>query len=186
MPIQQRLPAKFTTKQDFENMKRGPKTLFTCNGFSILDLLIVMVMIGIVVSLALPFMRTAQKPLLRANAVQQFSSYLQEARSDSKKRRASAAPQMAQITILSDRYYYVMIDSNGDGVLDPPLVVNLEDRRIRMNGPFPRTFMFDWLGRVFDPNQNMVLAPAVTFTNESGKTVVNFADAGQPALVVSK
>jgi type II secretory pathway pseudopilin PulG len=167
-------------------MKRVPKTLLTCNGYSILDLLIVMVTIGLVVSLAMPFMRTAQKPLLRANAAQQFSSYLQEARSVSKKLRASAAPQMAQITILNDRYYTVTIDSTGDGVLDPPLVVSLEDRHVKMDGPFPRTFMFDWLGRVFDPNQNMVASPAVTFTNESGKTVVNFADAGRPALVVSK
>lgn len=163
------------------------RNLRSSKGVSMLDLLIVMMLAGTVMSFMMAGLGQAQKPLVLTNAAQQFSSYVQQARSDSKKLHATTAPQMAQVTILNDRYYTVTLDSNGDGALDPPMVVSLEERRVRMDGPFPRTFMFDWLGRTFDPNQNMMPAPAVTFANadQSGKTVVKFADAARPPLTVS-
>jgi len=157
-------------------------------GFSILDLLIVMVLSATVISVMMASLGQAQKPMALTNAAQQFASYLQQARSDSGKLHATNAPQMAQVTILNDRYYTVTLDSNGDGALDPPMVVSLEDRHVRMDGPFPRTFMFDWLGRSFDQSQKMISEPSVTFANEdkSGKTVVKFADAGRPTMTMSK
>lgn len=156
------------------------------SGVTILDLLIVTAIIATVVSLALPLMTSAEKPLLLGNAAQEFSSYIQQARSDSKKLHATTAAQMAQVTIINDRYYFITLDANGDGVLDPPLVVSLENRRVRMDGPFPRTFMFDWLGRALDQNQKIVSSPAVMFSNETGKTVVKFDGSGQPVMQASK
>jgi type II secretory pathway pseudopilin PulG len=158
------------------------KKLASNKGLTMLDLLVVAVIIAIVVNFVVAAMGKAQKSLVLTNAAQQFASYVQQAQSDSKKLHATAAPQMAQVTILNDRYYTVTLDSNGDGVLDPPLVVSLEDRHVRMDGPFPRTVMFDWLGRAFDPTQKMIPSPTVTFAGEGGKTVITFGGAGRPVL----
>src|SRR5215471_12493077 len=149
-------------------------------GVTIIDLLIVTTVIAMAISLIVPLAITAQRSLVRANAVQEFSSYVQQARSDSKKLHAVAPSQMAKITILNERYYYVVADGDGNGALDPPVVVNLESRNIRMDGPFPRTFMFDQLGRVLDQNQDLMPLPVVQFSDQKGKTSVKFDSAGQP------
>ncbi len=151
------------------------------DGFTLVDLLIVMVIGATVISLFVAAMGTAQKSMVRANAAQEFSSFVQQARSDSKKLHATAAPQMAQILILNERYYAVTLDANGDGVLDAPVVVALEDRHLKMDGPFPRAFMFDWLGRTVDASQKLLSSPEVSFSNAtgSGKTTVKFADPGR-------
>ncbi|HYW70462.1 MAG TPA: hypothetical protein VE961_05480 [Pyrinomonadaceae bacterium] len=158
----------------------------TQRGVSAIDLLIAATIIATIVALAIPLMISTQKPLVRMNAAQEFSNFWQRARSDSKKMHAVAPAQMAQITILSDQYYFVTMDADGDGVLDPPVVINLEKRKIRMSGPFPQTYMFDWLGRAFDQNQKLLSAPAVQFSNDAGKTTVKFEGTGQPAITTSK
>jgi Tfp pilus assembly protein FimT len=169
-------------------MKSSPafKTVTSDKGVSVLDLLICVMIIATIICLVLPTILSAHKSLGLANAAQEFSSFLQQARSDSRKIHAQSVDKMAQVTVINDRYYYVMTDSNGDGVLDPPIVVNLENRRIRMDGPFPRTFRFDWLGRVVDANQNIMTSPAVTFSGSSAKTVVKCDIAGQPVVMASK
>src|SRR6185295_17327086 len=110
------------------------------SGVTIIDLLIVTTVIAMAVSLILPLALSAQRSLVRANAVQEFSGFVQHARSDSKKLHAVAPAQMAQVTILNEQYYYVVTDGDGNGALDPPVVINLETRNIRVDGPFPRTF----------------------------------------------
>lgn len=160
------------------------KKLSANGGFTLVDLLIVMVVGAMIVSLMVGTMGSAQKSIVITNAAQQFATYVQQARSDSKKLHATAAPQMAQLTILNDRYYTVTLDSDGNGVLDPPIVISLEDRHVKMDGPFPRTFMFDWLGRALDSNQKLVPQPEVKFENTdgTGNRVVQFADAARPNM----
>jgi len=169
-------------------MKRSPssKTPALSKGIAVLDLLIVTMIVATIICLLVPTIISAHKNLGLANAAQEFSSFLQQARSDSRKFHAQSAAQMAQVTVVNDRYYFVTIDANGDGVLDPPIVVSLENRRVRMDGPYPRTFRFDWLGRVVDSNQTTLSSAAVTFSGESGKTLVKFDGAGQPVMTASK
>ena len=167
-------------------MQRPNTNLSARNGFTLIDLLIVGTVLAVVVSIALPVVLHAQRTLVRANAVQEFSGFIQQARSDSKKLHAVAPAQMAYITILNERYYYVVADGDGNGALDPPVVINLEERNIRMDGPFPRTFLFDQLGRVVDQNQNLMPLPVVQFLDEKGKTSVRFDSAGQPVITAGK
>jgi type II secretory pathway pseudopilin PulG len=162
------------------------KNLNSCSGVTIIDVLIVTTVIAVAVSLALPLALSAQKALVRTNAVQEFSGYVQQARSDSKKLHAVAPAQMAHITILNERFYYVVTDGDGNGALDPPVVISLEGRNIRMDGPFPRTFLFDHLGRVIDQNQTLVALPVVQFADDKGKTAVKFDGAGQPVISAGK
>ena len=154
----------------------------SCKGFSVLELLIVVVMILIVVTYFLTSVVRVQKPAARSNASRQFLNYLEQARNDSMRRRATVPSQMAQVTILNDRYYSVTMDANGDGVLDTPLVINLTDLHVTVSGPFPRTYMFDSLGKPVDSNANVIQASPITVTNSSGTNMIKLSGAGQPLM----
>ena len=152
-------------------------------GFSTIEMLMVVVIILIVITYTLTTVVRGQKPALRANAARQLANYLEQARNDSVRRRANAAAQMAQVTILNERYYSVMLDANGDGALDTPLVINLNDQRVSLNGPFPRTFMFDLAGKPVDTSANVIHPSPITVTNSSGVTTIKVLDTGQSPTV---
>ena len=151
-------------------------------GFATVDLLIVAVIILIIVSYAWTAMTQLQSWHARSGAAQQFANYLEMARSDSMRRRATDA-QMAQVTILNDNFYEVRLDADGDGVLDAPRVVSLAEQKLMINGPFPRTFMFDSTGKAVDASRNAINATAVTFGNRSGKSAVTVSDTGKATFV---
>lgn len=145
-------------------------------GFSVLDLLIVVVILGIIVSYLLGQISTIQKPLARTNAAQRLTMYVQNARSDSIRRHATEMTRMAQITVFDAHSYNVSLDANGDGALDPPVFVDLKDQNIRIDGPFPRMYLFDAQGRTIDAGRNPILSGAITLFNGSGKSVINVAN----------
>jgi type II secretory pathway pseudopilin PulG len=147
-------------------------------GFSVLDLLIVVVILGIIVSYLLGQISTIQKPLARTNAAQRLTMYVQNARSDSIRRHANEMTRMAQITVFDAHSYNVSLDANGDGVLDPPVIVDLKDQKIKIDGPFPRMYMFDAQGRTVDAARNPILSGSITLFNGSGKSVINVANPG--------
>lgn len=141
-----------------------------------LDLLIAATILSIVISFALTEIVHAQTAALRHRAAQEFSSYLERARSDSVRRHATDPRQMARVTILSDHSYSVAIDANGDGVIDAPVMVNLAEQRVVLGDSAPRAFMFDWLGRIVDAQQNVITSARVTVSNNSGTSLINVSD----------
>lgn len=148
-------------------------------GFATVDFLIVAVIVLIVVTYAWTAITAAQRSHTREGAAHQFASFLERARSDSMRRRATDARQMAQINVLNETFYSVTMDDNGDGALDVPRVVNLQDQQLTISGPYPRTFMFDRFGKSVDNAGNAVPATDVTFANRSGKSVVKVSDDGK-------
>ena len=150
-----------------------------CDGFATVDFLIVAVIILIVVTYAWTAVTQAQRWQAREGAAQQFASFLERARSDSMRRRATDARQMAQVTVLNEKFYSVTIDENGDGALDVPRVINLQDQQLKIGGPYPRTFMFDWSGKSVDNTGNALPSTTVTFGNQSGKSFVKVSDEGK-------
>ena len=152
-------------------------------GFATVDFLIVAVIILIVVSYAWTAITQAQRTHTREGAAQQFASFLERARSDSMRRRATDARQMAQITVLNETFYEVTMDENGDGALDVPRVVSLQDQQLAIGGPYPRTFMFDRSGKSVDSVGNAVPATVVTFGNRGGKSAVKISDDGKASTV---
>jgi len=68
-----------------------------CAGFSVLDLMIVVVIGAIIVTYVLGQLSSIQKPLVRTNAAQRLTTYVQKARSDSIRRHANENNRMAQI-----------------------------------------------------------------------------------------
>jgi Tfp pilus assembly protein FimT len=148
-------------------------------GFATIDFLIVAVIILIMVTYVSTAVMQAHRWQAREGAAQEFASYLEKARSDSMRRRATDSQQMAEVTILNGNFYSVRTDENGDGVLDAPRVVNLQERQLTIDGPFPRTFMFDRSGNNVDAAGNVLKATYVTFGNRSGKSVVQVSDEGK-------
>jgi len=144
-------------------------------GFSVLDMLIVVVIVAIIVTYVLGQIRTIQKPLARTNAAQRLTAYIQNARSDSMRRHASEITRMAQITVVDAQAYNVSLDANGDGTLDPPIFVDLKDQNLRIEGPFPRMYMFDAQGRTVDPSSNPISSASITVFNGSGRSVIDVA-----------
>jgi len=148
----------------------------TSAGFSVLDMLIVVVIVSIIVTYILGQISTIQKPLARTNAAQRLTAYVQTARSDSMRRHANEITRMAQITVVDAQGYNVSLDANGDGNLDPPIFVDLKDQKLKIDGPFPRMYMFDAQGRTVDAGRNPIASGSITISNGSGKSVINLTN----------
>ena len=147
-------------------------------GFATVDFLIVAVIVLIVATYAWTAIMRAHQTSTLEGAAQQFASFLDRARSDSMRRRATDVRQMAEVTILNEQFYTVRMDEDGDGALDVPRVINLQAQKIRIDGPYPRTFLFDRSGRYVDNGGNALSATYVTFGNRSGKSAVKISDTG--------
>jgi prepilin-type N-terminal cleavage/methylation domain-containing protein len=153
-------------------------------GFSLLELLIVVAMVGILVGFALIQIVRANQQMKRANAAQQFASYLEKARLDSLRRHPTATAQMAQVSILNAGFYSVTIDSSGDGALDAPQVISLPvNSDFEFNGPFPRTIYFNWRGRTVDAAGAPANPSFVTISSaDYGESRIDLTSSGQPSL----
>ena len=146
-----------------------------------LDMLIVVVIVSIIVTYILGQISTIRKPLARTNAAQRLTAYVHTARSDSMRRHASEITRMAQITVVDAQGYNVSLDANGDGNLDPPVFVDLKEQNLKIDGPFPRMYMFDAQGRTVDPGRNPMTSGSITLSNGSGKSVINLVNPSSPA-----
>jgi type II secretory pathway pseudopilin PulG len=69
-------------------------------GFSIIDILIVVAILGVVASFALVQTTRARKNFTRVNETRKFAAYLEKSRLDSIRRRATATAQMGRVTII--------------------------------------------------------------------------------------
>ena len=145
-------------------------------GGGLLATLIVVVIVAIIVTYVLGQIRTIQRPLARTNAATRLTAYVQTARSDSIRRHASEINRMAQITVVDAQGYNVSLDANGDGNLDPPVFVDLKDQKLKIDGPFPRMYMFDAQGRTVDAGRNPIASGSITISNGSGKSVINLTN----------
>ena len=162
------------------NITHSPTNRNGSAGFSVLDMMIVVVIVAIIVTYVLGQIRTIQRPLARTNAATRLTAYVQTARSDSIRRHASEINRMAQISVVDAHGYNVSLDANGDGNLDPPVFVDLKDQKLKIDGPFPRMYMFDAQGRTVDPSRNPITSGSITLSNGSGKSVINLVNPTPP------
>jgi type II secretory pathway pseudopilin PulG len=151
-------------------------------GFSVIDLLIVIAILGIVTSFALTTTVRARKHLARANEVRKFAAYLERCRLDSIRRRATTPDQMAQVTINSASSYSVTMDSDGDGTITSQVVTLPVDSGLTFNAPYPRTVRFNWRGNTVDTAGSAVLPNSISIRNSYGTNTISITGAGQPAI----
>src|SRR5687767_13154828 len=87
-------------------------------GFSLIEVFIVLVIIGIVTTFALLTFGSSKVDLHRQAVAREFKIYLERARFDSVKRRADD-PNRANIVLNNATSFTVQLDYNEDGILQP-------------------------------------------------------------------
>jgi len=149
-------------------------------GMSTMELLIVAAMIFVVAGFAFFKLVRGSSSEARAGVSNELVTYLERARRDSIRRNAKEFNQMAQVRIFNRRFYSIAIDDDGDGNLDIPLVKNLpEQAGVEINGPFPKTYVFNWQGQTVDAETNPVVPPPLTIGDSSGASAIKFSDDGR-------
>lgn len=146
-------------------------------GFSLLELLIVVVIIGIVAVMAMTQFGRTETRFQRQNIARELKIYLERARFDSVKRRASEPAAQARVVISSATAFNVTTDMNLNGTIDTAdtrfMSLNgRTDARITGNNLiFPITISFDHRGqaRTVDGN-NADITPTFTIC-DAGCTV---------------
>lgn len=153
-------------------------------GFSVIELLIVVSIITVVSGFALMQITHARQVMARENAARLFASFLEKARIDSLRRHPMNSAQMAQVEIVNASFYTVAIDSDGDGILNAPQVVSLPpNSNLQFNLPYPRSIYFNWRGRTVDASGNIATPAFVTISSSvSDSSRIDLSTAGQPTL----
>lgn len=121
-------------------------------GFSMLELMVLVALIGIVSSIALISVQKSNKSLNVAGAARTFSAYLEKARLDSVRRHGGAS-----VDINSSSSYTVNIDFNGTGTSVARIVTlpagtslsyTLPPATVSINpSTTPISVVYDWRGR---------------------------------------
>ena len=141
---------------------------------SVFELLLVIVIIGIVTTMALMSLGRSREMFTRQNIARELKVSMERARFDAIKRRVAGTAEMAQIVFLSETSYRIRYDLNWNGTLDTTdqRVVDFSGRgdiRIRgTNLTFPTTVSFGEDG-------------AVTVLNSTGVSITpvfNICDQG--------
>jgi Tfp pilus assembly protein FimT len=87
-------------------------------GFSLFELLIVLTLIMILVTVTIVIFDSSKTDFERQRIAKEFKSYLERARFDSVKRRATDISDMSRITLNSPSSFTAAYDRNGNGILD--------------------------------------------------------------------
>jgi type II secretory pathway pseudopilin PulG len=149
------------------------------SGFSLVELVIVMAMILMVTGFFVVEITQARQAMTRTTAARLFATQIEKARLDSVRRHPDSPLDMAQLSIINTKFYTLAIDADGDSRLDEPRVFELASNSdLAFNGPFPRTFMFNYRGRTVDAFGNIITADLVTISNKYGTSVIRVTNTG--------
>jgi Tfp pilus assembly protein FimT len=163
---------------------KSPLVRKSSAGFSVFELVIVVVTVALITGFAIVRFKTGQVAIARVNAADEFVEYLEQARLDSNRRQTIRADQMACVIVLDNNTYSYIVDANSDGWLDPPENITISTaNNLRIKGPFPKVFRFDSFGRIVDAENNVVTPPLVVFSNSRGTSTVHLSTNGKPVVV---
>ncbi len=155
----------------------------TLRSFSISEGLLVIAMVSVIAGFAVVSLVRANR-VDRTNTAVEIANQLQKARLDSVRRSAKVIDEMAQVKIVNRRFYSIAIDGDSDGYLDIPLVMSLPKQSgVEFNGPFPKTYIFDWQGQTVDSQNRRVAPQPTTMGNGSGTTAIKLSDDGKITVV---
>ncbi|MGI8812673.1 MAG: pilus assembly FimT family protein [Pyrinomonadaceae bacterium] len=166
-------------------------------GISLIEVMIVLVIVGIMVTLAVINFRGATVDLQRQGIVREFKVYLERARFDSVKRRAVTEAEMAKVTLNSSTSFTATLDFDNNGVIDPVAetrVVNFNTRsqtRILVSDTlnYPITLEFNQRGHVIAKDStNADITPLFTICSNCSsqtpdQTVLAISDTGTVAVL---
>lgn len=152
------------------------KTWGSESGFSLLELLLVVAIIGALATMAFMQIASARDRTRRDSAAREFMGKLDRARSDSIRRHA-AAGQEARVAVVNSTSYQVTADYNNNGTIDAgeARTFTLPDGVTFVTSPAPPAAAFDWRGQL---TGNM----SFQLTNSAGSTSINLTAAGDVTL----
>jgi prepilin-type N-terminal cleavage/methylation domain-containing protein len=162
-------------------MESNQKLLQRQAGFSLTELLLVVVIIAIISAFSIMGINKARSSMNLSNSARVITIYLEKARIDSIRRRAKTTAQMAKVEVLTSTTYKVTMDFDGRG--------NITSRTFPVeNGismtipndpdtglPSPPTAVFDWRG-------NSPGGESFVLSNGTSQTTVNVTDSGDVTL----
>lgn len=162
-------------------------------GFSALQLLVAVAIIGIISAMATISISRAQQDIKRENTIREFKGYLEKARLDSIRRNATSSTDQAAITITAVNSYQVAMDFNSDGTKSTSEVRTITiptDRAVQFSMgsiSLPLTTRFDWRGRPTSTQSDgtsvtPVFTIANTINNGSSPTVLNLTSMGDASV----
>lgn len=138
-------------------------------GSSVVELLIVLVIIGVLATMALVGVGDSRKQMLRMNLSRELKVNMERSRFDAIKRRVVTLSEMATITFNSSTRYTVKYDVNQNGILEAAeaRVIDLGSRSsVTITGTnltFPATLYFDENGNAVLRNaSSTVITPMLT------------------------
>lgn len=132
-----------------ESKKAQAKKSHNQRGFTLIQLVIVILVIAVIGGMAALGIAQARQRIRLTNQARLIASYLEKARVDSIRRHASTSGEMASLTFTSATSYQVRYDMDGNGTLDL-LNVNLDSPIVVVGTPVPTRF--DWRGRFVTDN----------------------------------
>ena len=160
------------------------KSLNNASGVSAIEVVIVIAMACIVVGFVCLKLIRGNNATNRQSTAVDFANHLQKARLDSIRRQVTDIGQMAQVKVFNRKSYSMAIDADGDNQLDVPLVMNLPaEQGIEMNGPFPKTFIFDGLGQTVDSLNRPITPEPLTLSNSAGTSAIKFSETREVIVV---
>lgn len=125
------------------------------SGFTLFEILIVLVLLAIVTSMAIMNFGNSKTNLQRQRIAREFKIYLERARFDSVKRRAVDINEMSRVILNSPTSFSVAIDANENGIIDAADVRQIDftqrsDAQITVLGVFnyPVTIRFNQRGQI--------------------------------------
>lgn len=144
-------------KEMFNENKRECAEVLTSNekqdGFSLVELLIVVVILGVFAAVAIPSLTSANNDLQRQTVARQLKSFMERARADSVKRNAFSADELAKVVIDSSTSYSLALDTNYNGKIESneiskvPFTTGNGIKIVGRNLIFPVTITFNNRGQ---------------------------------------
>ncbi|HEX6126026.1 MAG TPA: prepilin-type N-terminal cleavage/methylation domain-containing protein [Pyrinomonadaceae bacterium] len=143
------------------------------SGFSLIEVLMVLVIIGVLTTLALMQLGRSRVDFQRQRIAREFKVYLERARFDSVKRRAAGA-DVAKVILDGPSSFTVILDFDGDGTLLPSetRTINFADRtdaviQVADTLSYPVTLSFNWRGLVESlDSANQPVTPLFTICSD--------------------
>ncbi len=138
-------------------------------GFSVLELILVLTLIGIVSGFAYVRLAAAREVMRVTNSSREFTNFVQKARLDSIRRHAITAANQATVVINNGTTYTVTGDFDGNGVADSlkELQQGVTFAATASDGSavtLPITISFDWRGRAICVDSSAPAKPVNAFS----------------------